>query len=93
MGAGNSSRVDAASAAATATEHPALGLRVPVQATPVDRSRVLPQFLIDYGPFRAAPVAAPLPDAHAGFTAELGGRWGICRILSPHAIARCLLDA
>jgi len=64
-------------------------LRLPVQAGSINRSKALPPFLVDYGPFRAVPEADPVPDIHAYFSSQADPRTGICSVLSDYAVARC----
>jgi len=66
-----------------------LQLRLPIQGVPVDRSEIPHPYMVDYGPFRAIPEAAPQPDIHAYFSSQVDPRLGICPVLSAYTVARC----
>jgi hypothetical protein len=66
-----------------------LQLRLPIQGA-VNRSDILRPYTVD-GPFRAVPDADPQPDSHAYFSSQVDEGLGICPVLSPYAVAQCLL--
>jgi hypothetical protein len=68
-------------------------VRLPIQALPIDRSKTLQPYLINYGAVSATPEADPQPDKDGFFSPQADPQVGICGLLSSYALIRCFQAA